>query len=71
MDHENKMRELLLWAKNKYELSMSFVTGDTLRDQDRQRILLMFINKIESLLKDADHRDAPSAREEKPQEQRG
>ncbi len=71
MDHESNMRELLLWAKNKYELSMSFVTGDTLRDQDRQRILLMFINKIESLLKDADHRDASAAETEKPQEQRG
>lgn len=55
MEYERKIRELLLWAKNKYELSMTFVTGDTLRDQDRQRILLMFINKIESLLKDADH----------------
>lgn len=70
MEYERKIRELLLWAKNKYELSMTFVTGDTLRDHDRQMIFLTLINKIESLL-DADHRDASSAREEKPQEQRG
>lgn len=60
------MKELLIWAKNKYELSMTFVTGDTLRDQDRQRIFLMFINKIESLLEDADYRNATAAETERP-----
>lgn len=40
---------LLEWAKNMYEKTMTFVSGDTERDNEIQKFALRIVKHIESL----------------------
>ena len=50
MEYKEKLEDLLRWANSRYELYMTFVSGDAEIDYAKRMLCLQFIKKIKSYL---------------------